>query len=290
MGDSDSLIRVHFQAFDVDGYEIKDEDFLLEPEDYKSILDLLHHSSREREREQSVDERVVNHIKYGCSEWNDIWRVSIYGNPRESDRAHYHDTKGDHSRFPDDLASEDEIPDIEITTSFLEGNYCAVTANKGAPVFCENCKKYYRKVKYFLDRSALEDLADDWYLPYEDREVILNTQKRVQSKQAFLEANPEFKEDANWKTFKFDDYFDEDLTRHIGRLQEYDVIHLGHYFRQSVEPLLQLPRLKGLIFGFWFTRDIGDLKPLLSHLQFIRLPKDHKCRIDDELYKITYHL
>lgn len=232
----------------------------------------------------SVDMQIINHLKYRCNNWNNIWYSSIYGDPCEDDRE-YCNTSGDWSHFKRNQLA-DEPRTIVINDKLLQLNYCAVTANKGHRMFCDNCKESFRKVKYYFDRNELDRLADNWYQGF-DESVKLDTIRDIQSHAKFLELNGNVV-DSNWKTYKFDSYFDKKLDSYLDILSEYDVIDLGWYFCQSVEPLSRLPKLKGIICGFWFNNDLNVLSE--SHdIKFISVQRSYNRKLCDAVYNKTYN-
>jgi len=224
----------------------------------------------------NANDKIVKHLKYSCENWNDIWRSSIYGEPCKDDR--------DKCNIDSEVELADDPPDIDISIEFLEQNFCAITP-RCFRVFCTSCETNFKKVKYFLDRNETHLLADNWDLEY-DSSVELKTIRNIQTHEKFLETNG-FVIDSSWTTYKFDSYFDNDLTPYLYDLFDYDIVDLGWYFNQSVEPLTRLPNLKGLICGYWFNQDLNPLKDLKG-LKYIRVQGSYNRRLDDKIYKITY--
>lgn len=226
----------------------------------------------------TVGYEIIKHLKYDCENWNNIWRSSIYGEPCEDDRKNID--------IDSDVILTEDAPDIDITTKFLESNFCACAMTpRCVRVFCKKCEANFKKVKYFQDRNELQLLAENWNLEY-DPLVKLNTVKTIQTHEKFLEGN-NLTIDPNWKTYEFDSYFDEELTPHLYTLFDYDIVNLGWYFNKSIEPLLRLPNLKGIILGYWFGKDLNPLKDLKG-LKFIQVRASYNMPLDEKVYNLTY--
>jgi hypothetical protein len=204
-----------------------------------------------------IDSIIIKHLREECEHYNDIWRFSIYGD------------------------IDDPTDDFEIDINFVERNYCA-TSPKCTRYFCLNCEHNLKKIHYYLDN--LEALALNWNATYKD---ALEPVLEIQSKSEFQTKNPDVVIDFFTKIKVCNSYFNEDLTKYVEELQDYDVIDLGWHFSHSLEPLLKLPNLKGIICGYFFNNDLNVLEPMKS-LKFIQVRYSFNQKLSKSIYDITF--
>jgi hypothetical protein len=102
----------------------------------------------------------------------------------------------------------------------------------------------------------------------------------------------DFYVDPGYKVVKFDDYFNKPLDDYTNTLKDCDVFNVGWYFNRSLEPLLQLSNLRGIIFGHWWGGDLDILEPLVKAgtLEFIQVRYSYNRQLCDTIYNITFRV
>lgn len=290
------------ESQDVEGYcstlqQLDDEnklenidDFSFEADKVKNVLFIkilllaINKPICEDYRKDIVHEKIYDNLRNECSNHADLWRCSIYGSGYDDGTSLRDKYTEPHDPF--------SIEERKISEHLISMNYCG-TSPRLTDFLCGNCKSNFIKVGYFLKKNRLHILADNWYSSY--NRININTVKRVQSQDKFLERYPQcaklvkvsHKRKNTNVIHKLDDYFDGDLTSNLDEIKQKDILNVGWYFNGDLSPLMECANLKGLVLGHWFS---GNLDVLKTHpsLQFIRVQPSYNQKINKSVSKITF--
>ncbi len=257
-------------------YDVNEECYhvKLSKEEYQALTQAIHRDDELKEKfkehpqlKHDINKAILKLLRDDCHEYPDMWRYSIYGEVEGTNE-------------------EGEYAYHEIDYDFVKRNYCA-TNPRCSRFFCDACRRNFTKIARCLHDSEhdLNWLVEHWNeAPCSGSSPAV---KEIQSEESWKQKHPDFFLDVKWSVKTFDSYFDTPLDEYIPELQQYDIIDLGWHFNQSVEPLLQCKKLKGLIFGYWFRHSLNSLSEL-PELQFIQVRYSYNCELNDKIYDLTY--